>query len=104
PVIWDQVKVLNASRLGENAILAKRKGSTWYIACITSNAASSTETISLDFLDKNVQYHLTTVSDQSNDTGFKVSNSICTSTSNVPLQLLPNGGAVIMLKQKGHDL
>lgn len=50
PTTWDETRVL-AAKAGDHYVVAKRKGSKWFIGAITGNKAQDLE-ISLDFLTK----------------------------------------------------
>jgi alpha-glucosidase len=51
PVTWDETRVL-AAKVGEYAIVAKRKGADWYIGGMTNNQeATRTFDLKLDFLE-----------------------------------------------------
>ncbi len=39
PVAWDETRVLEGSRIGELAALARRKGSVWYVAVVNGTSA-----------------------------------------------------------------
>jgi alpha-glucosidase len=49
PVTWDELKVLEAS-IGEYLVLARRKGSTWYIGALNNNEKDREFTIDLSFI------------------------------------------------------
>ena len=50
PVVWDETRVLEPSRIGELAILARRKGDVWYVGML--NGTDSVQRISFlpDFM------------------------------------------------------
>ena len=50
PTTWDDTRVL-AARAGDYYVVAKRKGSKWYIGAITGDKAQDID-VSLDFLEK----------------------------------------------------
>ncbi|MFC1223071.1 glycoside hydrolase family 97 protein [Pedobacter sp. BG31] len=57
PVTWDETRALKAE-LGQVALVAKRKGSRWYIGGITNGTARDFK-IKMDFLDKHKSYRIT---------------------------------------------
>lgn len=66
PTTWDQTIILDA-QLGEYVILAKRKGNKWFIGGITnSKEEERTFEISLDFLETDKTYRLTSFEDGMN--------------------------------------
>ena len=59
--VWDDTKILDGN-IGEYIIIARRKGSQWFVAAITNNSPR-TITIPLDFLEKGKTYEVTTFTD-----------------------------------------
>ncbi len=63
PTTWDETRVLEAV-VGEYAIVAKRKGDTWFIGGMTnSKERERTFELSLDFLPKDKTLHMTSFED-----------------------------------------
>lgn len=63
PTTWDDTKVLEA-KVGEYAIVAKRKGDKWFIGGMTNNNEKErTFEISLDFLNDGKPYEMTSFED-----------------------------------------
>lgn len=63
PVIWDETVALEA-KIGEYAIVAKRKGDKWFIGGMTNNGKTEREfTLKLDFLKKDRSYQMTSFED-----------------------------------------
>ncbi|MFD1255240.1 glycoside hydrolase family 97 catalytic domain-containing protein [Mucilaginibacter terrae] len=52
PPVWDETIVLPQSKIGELALFARRKGSTWYIAALNGSVDSKTINVNLSFLKK----------------------------------------------------
>lgn len=61
PVTWDETKALQAE-LGQVALVAKRKGRTWYIGGIT-NGTSRKFNVKMDFLDQDKSYQMVAFED-----------------------------------------
>ncbi len=71
PVVWDDTKVLSGYP-GEYIIMARRKGSDWFVACLNGAGERNFE-IPLNFLDKGVTYQAILYSDDPEmDTQTKV--------------------------------
>ncbi|MDU1890103.1 MAG: glycoside hydrolase family 97 protein [Dysgonomonas sp.] len=63
PTTWDETKALKAE-VGEALIVAKRKGNKWYIGGMTNNNENERNIeISLDFLNNNKVYKMTSFED-----------------------------------------
>ena len=59
PTTWDETLVLPQSTIGELAIYARRKGSTWFVAAMNGEHVSKTINVDLSFLKKgNYELHL----------------------------------------------
>jgi alpha-glucosidase len=54
PVDWDDTRVLDA-RIGDYAVIARRRGGSWYVGAITDESAR-TLTVALDFLESGRKY------------------------------------------------
>lgn len=50
PSTWDETRVLAPSRIGELAILARRSGTTWFLAILNGSGPVSVKDIDLSFL------------------------------------------------------
>jgi alpha-glucosidase len=64
PIVWDETIVLPESKIGELAIFARRKGSTWYLAMVNGNQAKTVK-LPLLWLGKG-QYRITELRDDPN--------------------------------------
>jgi alpha-glucosidase len=47
PSVWDETRVLEPSKIGELAIMARRSGATWFLAAVNGGK----QTVTLDNLD-----------------------------------------------------
>jgi alpha-glucosidase len=52
PAVWDETRVLPPSRIGELAVLARRRGSAWFVAVLNGRGQARELTIRPDFLDR----------------------------------------------------
>jgi alpha-glucosidase len=96
PVSWDETVVLPGSEIGKLAIIAKRKGSEWYVAAINGQAIPVKFNINYSFLPKNVKFSGEIVTDKKD--GFHVKKSKVGLGSQLQTELLPSGGILIHLK------
>ena len=97
----DETRALEASA-GEYAIVAKRKGNTWYVGGITNNTERQF-TLPLSFLGEGT-YHMTAFKDGANASYQamrynKVEQDV-TSTTVLPLHFARNGGWAAVFEVK----
>ena len=94
PTTWDELKVLDA-KVGEYVVVARRKGTKWFIGAITTDKAQKLN-ISLDFLTDDSQHTLTSFEDGINAAKFARDYKKRTTTVNkgtqLTLNLVQNGG------------
>ena len=94
PTTWDELKVLDA-KVGEYVVVARRKGTKWFIGAITTDKAQKLN-ISLDFLTDDSQHTLTSFEDGINAAKFARDYKKRTTTVNkgtqLTLNLVRNGG------------
>ncbi|MFW6268063.1 MAG: glycoside hydrolase family 97 protein [Marinilabiliaceae bacterium] len=96
PVTWDETKVINAE-VGESLIVAKRKGDKWFIGGITNGGENErTFEVSLDFLENNGKYTLTSFEDGVN-AGYQAMDYIkntreVQSNDVLTIKMVRNGG------------
>lgn len=89
PVEWDESYVLQESRIGELAAIARRKGDVWYLS-ILNGMSEGPVTFGLPFLGKGV-YRMTSVSDKGRRE-MEVSEAKIGSSEKLELDLLSGGG------------
>jgi len=96
PTTWDETKALEA-KAGEYAIVAKRKGSKWFIGGITNNAAKErTFKLPLNFLKAGLSYKITSFEDGINAgyqaMDYRKKNYNVKANDVVEIKMLRNGG------------
>lgn len=93
PSTWDETRVLEG-KIGDYILVARRKGSTWYIGAMT-DSTPRTLTLDLAFLNKG-QYALEAVADGLNTEQFaedyKFVNKTVTAKHTLQLNLAAGGG------------
>lgn len=94
PVTWDEIKVLYA-KVGEAVVVARRKGSKWFIGGITNNEGR-TINIDLSFLPANQSFTLTSFEDGINADrqamDYKQRETKVNSTTKLAIKMVRNGG------------
>lgn len=93
PSTWDETIVLPSSEIGELAVYARRKGSTWFLA-VMGGPGAKTIRVPLSFLGAG-QYRSTLVRDDAPDgSTVKVESATHTQKDVIALELRPGGGFV----------
>ncbi|NDV81788.1 glycoside hydrolase family 97 protein [Bacteroides sp. 51] len=100
PVTFDDTKALDA-KVGEYALMAKRKGDKWYVGGMTNWDARTIE-VDFDFLSPGVEYQATIIKDapQSSEepTQYICEDITVTSATKLQVDMAKGGGFVISLK------
>jgi alpha-glucosidase len=99
--VWDDTRVFDG-RIGEYISMARRKGDTWFAACITNNDARKMD-FPLNFLDPAAKYELTLYTDGGEKvktrTHVAIEKKQVDHRSVLKLDLLPRGGCAMMIKR-----
>ena len=100
PVSFEDTKVLEA-KLSEYAVLAKRRGDSWYVGAMT-NWTGRDMTIDLSFLPQG-SYRAEILKDgadaDSNAESYNTETKIVNQNTKIKLHLASGGGAVIKLSK-----
>jgi len=101
PTVYDETKVL-AAKIGEYAMLAKRKGDDWYAGGMTNWEPKDLE-IDFSFLKKGVTYTADIYTDgpnAANDAEQYVHQTLeVTSQTKMNVKMAPGGGFAVMIKK-----
>ncbi|CCZ82555.1 glycoside hydrolase family 97 protein [Odoribacter laneus] len=101
PVTWDETKVLEGT-IGENVIIARRKGNDWYIGGLT-NWTPRTAELDLSFLGNNV-YQAILFQDGVNadraGQDYKRTAFSLGAEKQLAIEMAPGGGFALILKQQ----
>jgi len=102
PTTWDETIALDA-KAGEYAIVAKRKGSEWFIGAITNNKENERSfEIDLSFLDKGKTYQMTSFEDGINAgrqaMDYRKKERQVQSGDKINIKLVKNGGWAAVIK------
>lgn len=103
PTTWDETKALEA-KAGQYAIVAKRKGSKWFIGGITNGAERErTFELKLDFLGSK-KYKLTSFEDGINAGNqamdYRKKTTTVSNKDTVAIKMVKNGGWAAILEEK----
>lgn len=96
PAAWDDTRFIEGYP-GEYVVIARRKGTTWYLAGINGTASQKKLTVVLDFLqDTNYQMNLFT--DGKEATQIRTFGSKVSKSDKLETEWLPEGGFVACIK------
>lgn len=95
PTVWDETRVVSGAP-GESAVIARRKGTVWYLGGIT-NTQARTLTIPLSFLEKAIEYRATLYEDDGRS-GIKKREQRVAAPDALTANLLPSGGIAVKLE------
>lgn len=91
PTVWDETRVLPPSEIGEIALFAQRKGSTWFLSVMNGIQPKHIR-IPLTFLSEK-NYKVLLARDIPNETeSVKMEETSYTPTDNIDLELSEGGG------------
>jgi alpha-glucosidase len=97
PAAWDDTKLLDGYP-GRDLIIARKKGTNWYIGGISSERFERTKNLNFDFLPENKKYKLTLIADGKHDKNFSVQYKVVDKSSSLSVKLLRRGGFAAVLK------
>lgn len=103
PTTWDETKALEA-KAGQYAIVAKRKGTKWFIGGITNNAEKQRNfKLNLDFLRAGKTYKVTSFEDGINAgyqaMDYRKKNYTITNKDGIDVKMVKNGGWAAVLEE-----
>jgi hypothetical protein len=96
PNAWDDTKLLDGYP-GRDVMIARRKGSTWYIGGISAELRERKKTIPFDFLADGVKYKLTLIADGVHDKALATQYMVVDKAGSAEVKLLRRGGFVACL-------
>jgi len=94
PTSWDETRFIDGTP-DSYIILARRKGSTWYVG-VLNNEEARTVDLQLSFLGEG-SHKATQWQDGANANSVTHSEAAVTRGSHIPLALAPGGGAVLII-------
>ena len=97
PTVWDETRVLPGSKIGDLAVLARRRGNCWFVAAVDGGAAREYQ-LNLNFLSGG-KWDAAAISDGSDSPmAVKGWHEPVTSATVLKFSLLSGGGFVAMFK------
>ncbi|HLP14644.1 MAG TPA: glycoside hydrolase family 97 C-terminal domain-containing protein, partial [Bacteroidota bacterium] len=99
PVSWDDTKLLDGYP-GEKVVMARRKGSQWYIGGLNGKDEAQTLDVDLAFLGKG-RFSIQLMKDGADSTSFAFETKQIKAGEKMRIDCLPRGGFVAVLKK--HD-
>jgi len=97
PNAWDDIKLLEGTP-GRDLVLARRKGTAWYIGGISADLRERKKTIRFSFLPDGVKYKLTLIADGKHDKDLNTKYVVISNKDSVDVRLLRRGGFAASLK------
>jgi alpha-glucosidase len=91
PNAWDDTKLLDGYP-GRDVVIARRKGTSWYIGGISAEQREITKIIKFDFLPDGAKYKITLIADGKYDSKFATQYLVVDKSSSVSVKLLRRGG------------
>jgi len=95
PTEWDETVVLPASRIGNLAAIARRKGNRWFVFAINGQNDAADLTIPLTFTGG--RYDASIISDETRTSFRREARNALTPADTIAATLLPGGGLVVLL-------
>ena len=102
PTAWDETRFVSGYP-GESFVVARRKGSRWYVAGLNGTNSGRMERIPLDFLDEGA-WVMTRLADGTGAASFDISYASVTPTSQATVQVLAKGGFTLSFKRATAEI
>lgn len=99
PAVWDETIVLPSSEIGELAVFAQRKGTTWFLSVI-NGLQPKTISIPVTFLSSGNYTTLVLDDDEDNPSSAIVLESTATRSDIVRINIGPGGGFMTRFSEK----
>lgn len=100
PVSWNDTKLIDGYP-GEKVIIARRKGSKWYIGGLNGQDQTQTLIVKFDFLDKR-NYNFQLIKDGKDNKSFSSETIKIKKGDSVKIECLPRGGFVAVLEVQNN--
>ncbi len=97
PTVWDDTRFLSGYP-GQDVVMARQKGNTWYIAGINGEDKTKNQTLALDFLQEGKKYRVMLIADGEHDTRLHTTYDVMDNTSAIEVHMLRRGGFVAVAK------
>ncbi|WP_345954349.1 glycoside hydrolase family 97 catalytic domain-containing protein [Mucilaginibacter sp. PAMB04168] len=93
PNAWDETRLIDGYP-GKYVIIARRKGTAWYVGAINAENREMNQTVHLPFLQSESNYSCTLITDGEHDKSFKTQFSKVNHSSTLAVKILRRGGFV----------
>lgn len=93
PSTWDDTKLLDGYP-GKFTVIARRKGSDWYIGGVNSGKRDKIQNLKFDFLPEGTSYKLTLIADGAHDKAFSTQYMVVDKSSSIDIKVFRLGGFV----------
>jgi alpha-glucosidase len=97
PAAWDNTKLLDGYPC-RDIVIARQKGSKWYIGGINAENTLKMKTLKFNYLPDGVRYKLTLISDGKHDKALETQYLVVDRFSSVKVKMLRRGGFVASLE------
>lgn len=97
PTIWDETRVLPGSKIGELAVLARRRGDRWFVAAVNGGPARKYQ-LPLSFLSGSKWTATLLIDVKKSPLAVAGSHTQVTAATTLTFQLSPGGGFVALFK------
>ena len=93
PNAWDETRLVDGYP-GKYVVMARRKGTTWYVGGINGENRELTQKVELPFLQNGTTYKCTLIADGEHDKVFQTRSLEISNTGSLNVKLLRRGGYV----------
>jgi hypothetical protein len=101
PTVWDETRFVDGYP-GQLAVLARRRGSDWYVGAITSDTMVSVTEVPLRFLGAGT-YDVSLISDGEDVDKFAYATETLMRRDTMTVELAPRGGFVARFTRRGPE-
>lgn len=102
PTVWDETRFVDGYP-GRLAVLARRRGTDWYVGAITADTIVSVAEVPLRFLGAGT-YDVALISDGEDVDRFAYSTETLIRSDTMTVELAPRGGFVARLTRRGGSV
>lgn len=95
PTVWDEIRFIDGYP-GTHFVVARRSGTTWYVAGLNGDKTSRKITVPLSFLYLG-KYQATCIADGAEPTRFSITHREVTSADKLDINCLPQGGFTLVI-------
>jgi len=96
PAAWDNTRLLDGYP-GRDIIIARQKGTSWYIGGLNAEQTEKTATLAFSFLPEGKRYKLTLIADGTHDRDLAVQYAVVEKSGFVHVKELRRGGFVALV-------